>query len=109
MGTATISKKTVETTMNSPDFQLIMRDMMVDWLKNNPADVRDVLFSALREAGYEAKPIRGKEDYWAQVAANKPPTKEVIQDLQELFKDEPPAEEILRIMRPEKYLETSNI
>jgi hypothetical protein len=94
MGTATKSKKTLETALNSPDFQLIMRDMMVDWLKNNPADVRDVLFNALREAGYEAKPIAEKVDYGSEAFLKKHAIKwEAIQELQELFKDTPPAEE----------------
>lgn len=110
MGTATISKKKVEAALNSPDFQLIMREIMMNWLKNNPADVREAMLYALREESYDAKPIFEKVDYRSEAFLKKHAVKwEHIQQLQELFKDEPSAQEILRAMRPEKYLESSNI
>jgi galactitol-specific phosphotransferase system IIB component len=110
MGTATMSKKKVEKALDSSDFKQIMRDTLADWLKNNPAAMQEALLSALRETGYEVKPIAENVDYGSEAFAKKHAVKwEVIEQLQELFKDEPPAEEILRIMRPEKYLETSNI
>jgi hypothetical protein len=114
MGTASISKKTkqkaVENALISPDIQVAVRDMMIDWMKNNPAAMRDTLLNAFKEAGYEVKPINQKVDYRSEEFAKKHAVKwEHIQQLQELFKDEPPAEEILRIMRPEKYLKETNI
>jgi hypothetical protein len=100
MGTATISKKVVETTLNSPDFQLIMREMMADWLKNNPAAMRDALLSALRETGYEAKPVAPKVDYGSEAFAKKHAIKwEAIQELQKIFKDTPPTEEWIEALK----------
>lgn len=114
MGTTSSSKKTrqkaVENALLSPDIQVAVRDMMLDWMKNNPAAMRDTLLSVMQEAGYEVKPINQSVDYRSEEFAKKHAVKwEHIQQLQELFKDEPPAEEILRIMRPEKYLKETNI
>jgi hypothetical protein len=114
MGTASSSKKTrqkaVENVLASPEIQIAVRDMMLDWMKNNPAEMRDTLLSVMKEAGYEVKPINQQVDYRSEEFAKKHAIKwEHIQQLQELFKDEPPAEEILRIMRPEKYLKETNI
>lgn len=113
MGTATIGKKAkgkaLENALLSPDIQVAVRDIMMDWIKNNPDTLRDALLNALKEAGYEAKPIAPKVDYRSEEFAKKYAIKwEHIEKLQELFKDEPPAEEILRIMRPEKYLKETN-
>jgi hypothetical protein len=108
MGTASISKKTkqkaVENALISPDIQVAVRDMMIDWMKNNPAEMRDTLLSVMKEAGYEVKPINQKVDYRSEEFAKKHAVKwEHIQQLQELFKDEPPAEEWIATINASKY------
>jgi hypothetical protein len=104
MGTASTSKKTkqkaVENVLASPEIQIVVRDMMLDWMKNNPAAMRDTLLSVMKEAGYEVKLINQKIDYQSEEFAKKHAVKwEHIQQLQELFRDTPPAEEWIKQLK----------
>jgi hypothetical protein len=108
MGTTASSKKTrqkaVENALVSPEIQVAVRDMMLDWMKNNPAAMRETLLSVMKEAGYEVKPINQQVDYRSEEFAKKHAVKwEHIQQLQELCKDTPPAEEWIATINASKY------